>query len=246
MSNPIALRYSFAILGAMLLVVLSHQMPHGYVFLTFFPLLILLSYGSGLSRMPVDLASFASLAIVARLLMPAVRPQGGLSLQEVFAALIATWLTAVIVRKLNNNHKEENYPALKAAPAEKNDTLTELVKHAAEGVLVVDGSGKIIMVNTAAERQFGYEPGELTGNAIEIVVPRWVSDQNQYYDAQLEEGVYAKPICEHRKVHGVTKSGNEFTAELSMNTLSTPHGLIVMGVIVDFRISDSFGGEFTL
>jgi PAS domain S-box-containing protein len=234
MSNPIALRYSIAIFGAMLIVVLSHQMPHGYIFLIFFPLLIFLAHGSRLPRMPIDLAAFASIAILARLLMPAVRPQGGLSLHEVLSALIATWLAAIIMRRLGT---DEAKPA--SLPASGYNLLKNIFSQAAEGVLVVDGKGEIVLINPAAERQLGYGPDELIGMPVEQVIPRWVVERNEEYNYRLEDPMHAKPIGEYHKMYGFRKDGRSFEAETSLTTFSTTEGLFVVAFISDFKTNDN-------
>src|ERR671910_3339697 len=39
-------------------------------------------------------------------------------------------------------------------------------------ILIVDPKGRIALVNRELERQFGYDQGELVGNAVEVLLPR--------------------------------------------------------------------------
>ncbi|MBT8313891.1 MAG: PAS domain-containing protein, partial [Maribacter sp.] len=45
-------------------------------------------------------------------------------------------------------------------PLEK-DLFQSIFESSVEGILVVDNRGLLLKVNPAAERMFGYEPGEL-------------------------------------------------------------------------------------
>src|SRR6218665_4000191 len=49
--------------------------------------------------------------------------------------------------------------------------LTSLFENATEGIILTNGTGSIVLVNPAAEQIFGYEASELTGNAVEILLP---------------------------------------------------------------------------
>ena len=41
--------------------------------------------------------------------------------------------------------------------------MTSLFENATEGIILTNGTGKIVMVNPAAERMFGYAKAELEG-----------------------------------------------------------------------------------
>jgi PAS domain S-box-containing protein len=49
--------------------------------------------------------------------------------------------------------------------------ITSLFENATEGFIVTDSNGNIILVNPSACRMFGYEPDELIGQKIEILIP---------------------------------------------------------------------------
>ena len=45
---------------------------------------------------------------------------------------------------------------------------------AAEGLVVVDGKGQIVLLNPRIEELFGYTASELQGHSIEILIPESV------------------------------------------------------------------------
>jgi PAS domain S-box-containing protein len=46
-----------------------------------------------------------------------------------------------------------------------------LLEAAPDGIVEVDESGRIVLVNSQAERMFGYRREELLGNSVEILMP---------------------------------------------------------------------------
>ena len=46
-----------------------------------------------------------------------------------------------------------------------------LLESASDGILLGDGTGRIILVNAAATRMFGYSRTELMGQPLEILLP---------------------------------------------------------------------------
>lgn len=52
----------------------------------------------------------------------------------------------------------------------------DLLNSAPDGILIVDGEGKIVMVNAQTETLFGYSRAELLGQAVEILMPTVLPD----------------------------------------------------------------------
>jgi len=108
-----------------------------------------------------------------------------------------------------------------------------LLEGAPDGIVVTDASGVIAIVNSEAERLFGYPREELIGQSIEILVPqrfrkRHVDDRREYHaDPKL------RPMGAGRALTGLTKDGNEIPVEISLSPLVTDRGQLVMSVIRD-------------
>src|SRR5512132_3025601 len=51
-----------------------------------------------------------------------------------------------------------------------------LLESASEGILLIDTSGRITLVNAAAERMFGYDRAELLGQTLEVLLPEHARD----------------------------------------------------------------------
>ena len=49
--------------------------------------------------------------------------------------------------------------------------LNSLFENATEGIILTNGRGNIVLVNPAAQKMFGYEPSDLIGRPIEVLIP---------------------------------------------------------------------------
>jgi PAS domain S-box-containing protein len=111
--------------------------------------------------------------------------------------------------------------------------LVSLFEHATEGFVVTGPQGKIILINPAACRMFGYAPEELLGQPIELLIP------NQYRKSHvsLREGFYAVPsnrVMGHgRDLHGQNRDGTTFPVEVSLSTYIQDNQRYVTAFIVD-------------
>ena len=67
--------------------------------------------------------------------------------------------------------------------------MTSLFENATEGIIVTGKEGKIVLVNPAAERIFGYKSAELVGETIEVLVP----EQFRHHHHELRNSFYETP-----------------------------------------------------
>lgn len=100
-----------------------------------------------------------------------------------------------------------------------------IIDAAPDGLLVVDDTGTIIMANRRLEAMCGYEPGELIGRPIEVLVPErlrggHVAMRDGYlFDSQAQPRRFAETGA--RELRALRKDGSEFAAEIGLARL--PH-----------------------
>jgi PAS domain S-box-containing protein len=109
-----------------------------------------------------------------------------------------------------------------------------LLESAPDGIVVVDRSGRIVIVNTQTERIFGYSRDELVGEPIEILVP----DRYGGIHVQHRTGYFAAPKTRPMggaatSLTGRKKDGAEFPVEISLSPLHTEEGMLVTAAIRD-------------
>jgi len=107
------------------------------------------------------------------------------------------------------------------------------VESSPNGMVMVDSQGKILLVNRAIERMFGYRREELLGNSIEVLVPdrfrtRHPADRGGFFAAPRERAMGAG-----RDLFGLRKDGTEIPVEIGLNPIETDEGVLVLSSIVD-------------
>jgi two-component system cell cycle sensor histidine kinase/response regulator CckA len=110
-----------------------------------------------------------------------------------------------------------------------------LLESASQGILGVDSQGKIVLVNRRAEEMFGYTRDELTGAALELLIPeskrtKHVQDRSDYFAHPR-----SRPMGIGMDLQGRRKDGVEFPVEVSLSTITTPEGLFAIGFVSDIR-----------
>ena len=104
--------------------------------------------------------------------------------------------------------------ALQQAKAEANELRT-ILDTAAGGVVLIDGNGQIISLNSSAEVLFGYESRELTGLPFASLLTR--DNQNIALDILKRADSMAEPVA--RDVIGRRAGGEEFPVFMTLGAL---------------------------
>jgi len=111
--------------------------------------------------------------------------------------------------------------------------LTSLFENATEGIILTDQTGKVVMVNPAAQRMFGYTAEELVGHPIEILIPERV----QLHHKELRENFYQNPqnrsMGQGRDLNARRKDGSDIPVEVSLSHYERNEGLFVIAFVID-------------
>ena len=108
-----------------------------------------------------------------------------------------------------------------------------LLESAPDGIVVVDGAGTIVIVNSQTERMFGYSREELIGNRIELLVPTGSRAQHSRDRAAYSADPRTRPMGAGRALTGRNKSGSEFPVEISLSPLLADEEPLVMSIVRD-------------
>ena len=98
---------------------------------------------------------------------------------------------------------------------------------------MVDARGRILDMNPAAERMFGYEREELMGSEVETLVP---SASRSTHRAEREGYVadpHPRPMGVGLELSGVRKDGTQFPVEISLSPLEADGEVCVISIVRD-------------
>jgi PAS domain S-box-containing protein len=101
------------------------------------------------------------------------------------------------------------------------------------GMITVDASGRIGLVNSQVEQLFGYARRELIGQQIEVLVPPRFRARHPDFRRGFMGDPRARPMGAGRELFGLRRDGREFPIEISLNPIDTPEGPIVLSSIID-------------
>lgn len=126
--------------------------------------------------------------------------------------------------------------ALAAATMERNraaERFARVVESAPNAIVAVDQRGKIVLVNSQAEKIFGYQGKELVGGSVEVLVPERLRSGLPEYRMGFSADLQARPMGAGRDLYAVRKDGTEFPVEIWLNPIETEQGMLVLSAIVD-------------
>lgn len=116
---------------------------------------------------------------------------------------------------------------------ESNSFFRNLLESAPDAMIVVDDSGKMIIVNNQAETMFAYTREEMIGRPIEILLPRRLRRAHGGHLRSYVEDPRLRQMGQGQILVGSRKDGSEFPVEISLSPVHTDNGILISSVIRD-------------
>jgi PAS domain S-box-containing protein len=154
--------------------------------------------------------------------------------------LVATALREQSVRVLDKI-KSENMQLLTQIQSlhanelqhQRGSLIRDLMESALHPIILVGESGCIEHCNSLAAATFGYEPEELIGQHVNVLVPE------RYREAHLEHQRHylahpeRRKMGEHLATLALRKDGSEFPVVITLSVSQTPTGPIVICILTE-------------
>jgi PAS domain S-box-containing protein len=107
------------------------------------------------------------------------------------------------------------------------------VESAPNAMVMINGLGRIELVNLQTERLFGYSREELLGQSVEILVPDRFRARHPEYRKAFCANPVVRAMGAGRDLYGRRKDGTEFPVEIGLNPIETDVETLVLSAIVD-------------
>ena len=108
-----------------------------------------------------------------------------------------------------------------------------IVETAVEGIITIDERGTIESLNSSAGRMFGYEPGELVGSNVRVLMPPPFREEHDGYLRRYRETGERRIIGIGREVVGLRKGGEQFPLHISVGELRLRNRRLFTAVLRD-------------
>lgn len=114
------------------------------------------------------------------------------------------------------------------------ERFQRVVEAAPSGMLMIDNSGAIILVNSEIERLFQYSRDQLIGQPVEMLIPE--RDRNRHRGHRkhyLQHAKKSRAMGRGRDLHALRKDGSEFPVEIDLNPMDAEGDTTILASVVD-------------
>ncbi|CAA7621250.1 putative Sensory transduction histidine kinase [Magnetospirillum sp. LM-5] len=102
-----------------------------------------------------------------------------------------------------------------------------------DGIITIDDTATVLSYNQAAARIFGYNPDEVVGRNVSMLMPEPYRAEHDGYMARYRRTGEARVIGIGREVHGQRKDGSSFPLELSVTEMRQGELVTFIGLVRD-------------
>ncbi|MFI5323437.1 MAG: PAS domain S-box protein [Thermodesulfobacteriota bacterium] len=122
---------------------------------------------------------------------------------------------------------------LQQALKESEERYRSFVETAKSGIIAVDGDGKIVLFNPAAEKLFGYPKDEIIQKDFNVLFPERYRDITTMSLSKDGWSGFSELIESTSELAGLNRSGEEFPIEASFSMCKVEGRLILTAIIFD-------------
>ncbi len=116
-----------------------------------------------------------------------------------------------------------------------------LLEGAPQGILAADGEGRIVFGNAQLESLFGYSRDELVGQKVEVLISEGLRNQHTSHRREYSLNPRTRPMGVSLQIAGLRKDGSSFPVEISLSSVDSEAGTLIIAHINDVLSVDQRG-----
>ncbi|HSC82466.1 MAG TPA: response regulator, partial [Pseudomonas sp.] len=113
------------------------------------------------------------------------------------------------------------------------ERFRQVVEASPNAILLVDGKGRVAMVNRQSESMFGYARDELLGQPVEMLLPESLRSAHPGLRQSFFNDPSPRRMGSNRELFGQHRDGRLIPLEVGLSPLRTGEELLVQAVIID-------------
>jgi PAS domain S-box-containing protein len=111
--------------------------------------------------------------------------------------------------------------------------LRQLIDALADGIVLADEDGRIVLASRQAAATFGYQQGELVGQAVESLMPAGLRDAHRLDRAAYMLKPVVRPMADRTRLVGLRKDGTTIPMTITLSPIPTTTGHFVLVMVRD-------------
>jgi PAS domain S-box-containing protein len=113
------------------------------------------------------------------------------------------------------------------------ESIRDVIEAAPNGVVMIDASGTITLVNAELERMFGHSRTVLIGQPIETLLPERFQTSHVAMRSSYLQAPQRRAMGAGRELFGRRADGSEFPIEIGLSGIQGPEGPLAVASVVD-------------
>jgi PAS domain S-box-containing protein len=109
----------------------------------------------------------------------------------------------------------------------------DLLEAAPDGIIEVDGKGRIVVANAVMEKLFGYNKQDLLTLSVEDLLPDAMRERHLSHRDEYWRHPHTRPMGKGQTLIAQRRDGSRFPVEISLSPVETESGYHVIAIIRD-------------